>query len=107
MFYIERAADGTIIALHNQQTATANETRPFNSPEVLAFLSSTDSWKQAIALSDMTTVRILEDLIDLLIRKNLINFTELPVEAQERLNERKGLRAHLTTENGLLVDDIM
>ena len=57
--------------------------------EVLAFFNTTDSWKQLMAISDLGTVRILEDLIDVLVRKNIIHFTELPEQAQQRIRERK------------------
>lgn len=107
MLYIERGPDGTIVAIHNSATPNAQEQKPLTDDEVTLFLSKTDSWKKLIALSDLTTVRILEDLIDLLIKKNIIQFTELPLPAQERLTERKNIREHLYESNELLVDDIM
>jgi hypothetical protein len=74
--------------------------------EVLAFFNTTESWKQLMAMSDLGTVRILEDLIDLLVRKNIINFTELPEQAQQRIWERKQLREKIVSQD-LLVHDIL
>ena len=54
----------------------------------------------------MGIIRIVEDLIDLLIRKNLILFTELPEDAQAKIRERKRVRAIMTDED-LVVDDIL
>jgi hypothetical protein len=59
-----------------------------------------------MAMSDLGAVRILEDLIDVLIRKNIIQFTELPEHAQQRIRERKQLREKIVSQN-LLVHDIL
>lgn len=106
MLYIERGKDGKIIGLHNAPSPDAQEEKSILDEEVLAFFNSTDSWKHLMAMSDLGTVRILEDLIDILIRKNIINFTELPEHAQQRLRERKELREKIVSQN-LLVDDII
>jgi hypothetical protein len=77
--------------------------------EILEFLNrsvDTDPWMQLLSLSDIGTIRILEDLIDLLIRKNIILFTELPAEAQTKINERKQIREKIDTDQ-LMVDDIL
>lgn len=42
--------------------------------------------------SDLSIVRILEDLIDVLIEKGAFRFTDLPEIAQEKLLKRRGLR---------------
>jgi hypothetical protein len=107
MFYVERAADGTIIALHNAPTPSAKEQKPLTDAEVITFLSNSESWKNLLAVSDFATIRILEDLIDLLVSKNIINFTELPIQAQERILERKQLREHIDQSSSLLVKDIL
>lgn len=48
--------------------------------------------------TDKDTIRIVEDLIDLLITKGLILESDLPVEAQERLQLRKDQRALIPAE---------
>jgi hypothetical protein len=45
-----------------------------------------------LADSDQGMVRVLEDLIETLIGKNLIHFTDLPEAAQTKLLERRSLR---------------
>lgn len=50
-------------------------------------------------------VRIVEDLIDLLIQKNLILLTDLPQVAQNKLLARKHLRDRFRPEPSLLVDE--
>ena len=59
-----------------------------------------------LELSDVGIIRILEDLIDLLIRKNVILFTELPLEAQAKISERKKVRERIAPGD-IMVDDIL
>lgn len=106
MLYVERGQDGRIVALHNTSTPAAQEQKSMMDEEVLAFFNATDSWKQLMAMSDLGAVRILEDLIDILIRKNIIHFTELPEHAQQRIRERKQLREKIVSHD-LLVHDIL
>lgn len=47
---------------------------------------------ERLAGSDQGMVRVLEDLIETLIAKNLIRFTDLPEAAQAKLLERRSLR---------------
>ena len=46
-------------------------------------------------LADLGIARVTEDLIDLLIDKGVISFTELPENAQKKLIDRRGLRNEL------------
>lgn len=106
MLYVERGKDGKIVALHNAPSPVAQEEKSVLDEEVMAFFDSSSSWKQLMAISDLETVRILEDLIDILIRKNIIHFTELPEHAQKRLLGRKHMREKIVSDN-LLVHDII
>jgi hypothetical protein len=109
MLYIERDNDGNIIALHNKPEKDVSEQKSIMDEEVLEFLNrsvDTDPWMQLLSLSDIGTIRILEDLIDLLIRKNIIFFTDLPAEAQAKINERKQIRKKIDSDQ-LMVDDIL
>jgi hypothetical protein len=109
MLYVERAPDGRIIALHDAPTPAAAEQRGVMDEEVLAFLNrngTDDTWKQLLSATDTGTIRVVEDLIDILIRKNVITFTELPDQAQQRIRDRKQLRDRIVSQE-LLVDDIL
>lgn len=106
MLYVERDKYGKIIALYNAPHPSAQEQKSMMDEEVLEFFSAADSWRQVISYTDLGTIRILEDLIDILVRKNIINFTELPVHAQQRICERKKIREKLVSHD-LLVDDIL
>ncbi len=49
----------------------------------------------ALSQSDTSLVRVLEDLIDVLITRSVIQFTDLPEAAQAKLLERRETRASL------------
>lgn len=49
----------------------------------------------ALSQTDTSLVRVLEDLIDALITRGVIQFTDLPEAAQAKLLERRETRASL------------
>lgn len=59
---------------------------------------------ERLAESDQALVRVLEDLIETLTGKNLIQFTDLPDAAQAKLLERRTLRRSVNALN-LIEDD--
>jgi hypothetical protein len=106
MLYVERSSEGKIVALYDTPRENANEKVSVLDKEVISFISSSESWNRLMSLTDTGAVRILEDLIDLLVRKNLIQFTELPEHAQKRIWERKRIREKISADS-LIVDDII
>lgn len=109
MLYVERDGRGNIVAIYNAPNEKATEQKDSADGEVLDFLSETageDSRKLLLSLSDKGMIRLIEDLIDLLIRKNIILFTELPEQAREKMQERSKLRGEIASHS-LTVDDII
>ena len=109
MLYVERDGEGRIIAMHSTPKPNASEEKTVVDEEILDFLNKTvsaDSRKLLLSLSDMGIIRLLEDLIDLLIQKNVIFYTELPESAQDKIRERKRLRETVNPQT-LTVDDII
>ncbi|MDW7773512.1 MAG: hypothetical protein SCH71_11550 [Desulfobulbaceae bacterium] len=109
MLYVERNDKGDIVAVRRRSPGEKDgEKLSLLNAEVLAFLSRSESevnsLAQILALTDESIIRVLEDLIDLLIKKNVILFTELPVQAQEKIRERKQAREMINTDP-LMVDD--
>ena len=107
MLFIERDANGNIIALHNTPEKGTDEQKSIMDEEILEFLNRSvdaDPWIELLSLSDIGIIRIVEDLIDLLIKKNIIMFTDLPEEAQGKIRERKRVREKLDSSH-LMVDD--
>ena len=58
-----------------------------------------------LSISDVALVRVLEDLINTLIDKKVILFTDLPLAAREKLSTREKIRGHLSNLDNLMSDD--
>ncbi|GAB6057913.1 hypothetical protein [Desulfonatronum parangueonense] len=109
MLYVERDANGIITAIHNAPKPNVDEAKHAVDDELLEFLhrsTSDDTRKLLLSLSDMGMIRLVEDLIDLLISKNIILYTELPELAREKIRKRKLLRETTSTQT-LTVEDIL
>ncbi len=108
MLYTERDEQGNITAITTDSTKQ-NQSQPTNE-ELVEFLSSNGnltSHEQVLSHMDSKFVRVLDDLIDLLVKKNIIMFTELPEKAQQKIFERKDVRHHLQEDSLLVEDDII
>ena len=101
MPYVRRDADGRIAVLQRDADAAATEYLSAHSPEVAAFLDQAVV-PEAFDGLDAELVRVLEDLIDVLIVKNVIRLTDLPQEAQQKIFSRKHFREHLRQPQNIL-----
>jgi len=59
----------------------------------------------ALHRSDLEVARVTEDLINLLIQKNVILFTELPDVVQKKLLSREHLRDKLSGSGASLISE--
>jgi hypothetical protein len=100
MPYIRRRKDGSIEAVFDTPQTDANEELPSDAPELLAFIFGQNDaqWLS----SDLALARVLEDLIVILMDKDVISFTDLPHAAQQKLISRRGLRQELDKELGYM-----
>jgi hypothetical protein len=97
MPFIRRNALGAIDSLHRRDDGAA-EFLPDDHPDVRAFVGAAASPGDGFASLDADFIRVIEDVIDALIAKNVINITDLPVEAQTKLFGRKGYRERATKD---------
>ncbi len=91
MLYAIRNNEGRIISL-SETFQEGAEPVDIKNKEVLEFLSINNeefSAEEFLEQSDTAVARIFEDLIDVLIGKNIIMFTDLPEMAQRKLLSRK------------------
>ena len=93
MPYIRRSADGLIESLH-RSAEPSNEFLADGHPDVQAFVGS--SARPEFNQLDADFVRVLEDLIDTLIVKHIVNITDLPEQAQAKLFARKSFRERVS-----------
>ena len=106
MPYVRRNAQGELVSLHRHAEAGTAEYLPDDHVEVRAFLGpGGGDTPQEFARLDADFVRVLEDVIDTLVAKNLINITDLPPEAQAKLFSRKSFRERRTQHSLRLFGD--
>ena len=96
MPYIRRDSAGHIESLHRNPSAAATEFRSDADSEVQAFVGIGDEPQRDFTRLDADFVRVIEDVIDTLIGKNLLNITDLPAEAQAKLFARKSFRERVS-----------
>jgi hypothetical protein len=61
--------------------------------------------KNPLSQTDLGMGRVLEDLVDVLISRRAIQFTDLPLGAQAKLLERRQTRAQMSQRLNLLPDE--
>lgn len=109
MPYAKRDRQGRIEALFAEPREGAEEFLAPDDPAVVGFLlpEGADSDDSTVYLSatDTALARVLEDLIELLVQKGVLLYTELPSDAQRKLSRRRRIRAHLGGDHPLLPED--
>ena len=99
MVYVKRNARGEVVGVSREPVAPASAPdgewviADDDAPELIAFAHALTKSSNPLASSDLGVVRVLEDLIDLLVARAVIRFTDLPPAAQAKLMERRGARA--------------
>ena len=102
MPYVKRNQAGQIIGLSEDGVDDGVEQLDLSHPEVAAFLEKA---REQLSSSDTETIRVLEDLIDLLIHKKIILLTDLPDAAQQKIADRQRMRNELNVLNNLMVGE--
>ncbi|MEL0586906.1 MAG: hypothetical protein AAES65_18790 [Candidatus Thiodiazotropha sp. (ex. Lucinoma kazani)] len=108
MLYANRDGNGEIVTLSGSASPGADEIVQATDGEVVAFIlknSSTSLSSNYLNQTDAGMIRIVEDLIELLVKKNLIMFTELPQAAQQKILARNQIRSTFQSGDPLLVDE--
>jgi len=105
MPYVKRNTSGEITAVSQVSEAGFDEELNDRDPGLAVFMQGILHGKAEISESDLDFVRVVEDLVEVLIEKNYICFTDLPVKAQEKMRSRQSLRDKIHSKYGLLGDD--
>lgn len=98
MRYVARNERGMIVAVYEEENDWAQEEVARNDPELLAFVTEgggEDALRRYLASLDQDMVRVLEDLINVLIDRNLLLLTDFPEGAQHKLLHRQKIREKL------------
>lgn len=103
MPYIQRDEHGKVVALTFAE-GDSSEFLPAENPEILQLLAGKGGASNLeMLLSDIKMIRVIEDLIDILISKNIIIFSELPLPVQQKILLKKGNRDKLFGSGGDII----
>lgn len=108
MPYINRNEHGDVSQLLDEPNKGGSEWLEVDHPDVIEFLqqpSQANELKKSLSSSDSEMVRVVEDLVDMLMEKQVFVFTELPEAVQDKLNKRKKLRHDVNALSNLIGDD--
>lgn len=106
MAYVLRNDRGTITAFSTTENPGQGwEEIADDSAEYKSYLEDSMAKSSAFRESDIQLVRVLEDLISLLIDRDVIRFTDLPPMAQQRLNDRESMRKKTSLSNLMVEKD--
>ena len=104
MPFVKRDEQGSVIAVSRVAAEGFEEELRGDAPELALFLSDQQA-ASSLDATDQDFVRVLEDVVELLIAKGVILFTDLPDSAQEKIMRRQQLRSVMAGELDLIGDD--
>ena len=96
MPFVSRHPSGSIASLHREDPGSA-EFLADDHTDVQAFVGNPGgTGSEGFGRLDADFVRVIEDVIDTLIVKNILNITDLPEQAQAKLFARKSFRERIS-----------
>ena len=109
MPYVIRDADGKIVQVFEHPVTGASENIAPDSPEMTEFqavhtATTMEALRHQLAASDIGMVRLVEDLVDVLIGRGVIKFTDLPPAAGTKYLERLSTRERMLAVKSIIVD---
>jgi hypothetical protein len=110
MPFVARDESGRIKGVFAEPTAEASEEIAADDADLVRFLAelglaSPGTIRQLLAESDLRMVRLVDDLIDVLLEKNLIKITDLPAAASQKYLQRQAARKRLQGVQNLVVSE--
>lgn len=107
MPFVQLDENNHILAVYAEAVEGAVEVAP-DDPALKEFLFRAHpevEQREKLLKSDLALARVMEDLIDVLIEKGVIMFTDFPEMAQKKLLERRGFRKEFSYVQNLFGDD--
>lgn len=68
-------------------------------------MEKNDQQQSEFSALDIEFIRVLEDLIDVLVSNGTLRLTDLPPQALDKLNRRKGARRRMRDSLDLIEDE--
>lgn len=100
--FIKRNEKGQITAISTEKISEFSDLKKGERDDVQSFVTS-QFLTNSLSQSDAEFIRVLEDLLNVLIAKRVIHFTDLPAAAQNKLLGRESLRIQV---KGLSIIDL-
>ena len=108
MAFVKRNQQKEIIALYTESGENHREELPLNSDEVSHFLKNlaqeTPNYLDLLQ-SDLEFIRVIDDLIEVLLKKNIIAITDFPKPVLAKMMTRKGIRDQLSPLTDIIHTD--
>jgi hypothetical protein len=110
MPYVIRDTEGRIVQVSEKPLTGAAEQLDEDCAELRAFhkqssANTIEALRLQLAQSDSGMARLVEDLIDVLINKGVIKFTDLPAAAGAKYLERLSTRERMHAVKSIIVDE--
>jgi hypothetical protein len=107
MLYVQRDEQGQLLRIEAANFAGATETLAADAQEVQAWYADQQVESSLLHLkqSDLDMIRVLDDLLQLLVRQGTLRITDLPAAAQAKLLGRVQSRSALSGRAPLINDD--
>ena len=105
MPFVKRDDTGMIAAVSQFESAGFEEEVAVSDERLVEFLSDLNAGSSLLDSSDQDFIRVLEDVVELLISKGIILFTDLPDSAQQKMMQRQRMRSELQDRLNLIGSD--
>lgn len=109
MIYVKRDASGNIADLVFMPEEGLEEVGLFD-PELKAFVENSqnkDLIKVILTKLDLGMVRVIEDMVDVMVEKELILFTDLPEPVQNKLLFKRAIRQSISCDSNFMEEEII
>jgi hypothetical protein len=100
MSYLYRNPDNRITGFSGEGAYASDEQLELSDSEVKQFLKCANS---ELSSSDADTIRVIEDLVEVLLQKKLLLLTDLPVAVQQKLVQRRRIHNEVNILDNLMV----
>ena len=107
MPYVVRDKTGCVVSVIATPNGAGEQRLKASDNQIEAIFDknrATRELQEVLVASDLSFVRVLEDLISALLDKGVLMLTDLPEAAQEKILQRQDIRANIASL-GALIDD--
>ena len=107
MAYVVRDENGCIVSVLARPTGDGERWDGSDEDLNEAFTpeEAAKQLQEVLVASDLSFVRVLEDLIGVLLDKGVLMLTDLPEAAQHKILQRQDIRDYISRLSGLIVEE--